>query len=161
MSTFIPQKLSVKIIPPATHAQPIEGRKYTLTHSDVTGQLFLATGYVYHYRDINWEMRDEVLAEWKKDLQCRFSLVGNAYVDQGEFSEDEAEFRLKIFKKEMDTALKGILYGDQQFFSYYPNLLDAPIYIYYHSSYPQYRQLLYYGTPRDYLVQIYSEVQFP
>ncbi|MDL4839431.1 staygreen family protein [Aquibacillus rhizosphaerae] len=151
MTTFNPQKLSVKLIPPATHAQPIEGRKYTLTHSDGTGELFLATGFVYHYEDINWQMRDEVLAEWKKDKYCHLSLFGKAYVDQGEFNAAEVKFRYNILKKEMDTALKGMLYGDRQFFSNYPLLMDTSIYIYYLSTYPQYRQFLYYGTPRDYL----------
>ncbi|WP_407268287.1 staygreen family protein [Radiobacillus sp. PE A8.2] len=154
MSNFNPQKLSVNFIPPASYAQPVEGRKYTLTHSDATAELFLAIGYVYNYDNINWKMRDEVLAKWTKDRQCRFSLVGKAYVDQGEFSEAEAAIRFNIFRKEMDLALKGILYGDQQFFVYYPSLLDAPIYIYFQSTYPQYRQFIYYGTPRTYLTDL-------
>lgn len=152
MSDFNPQKLSVKLISPFT--QPVEGRKYTLTHSDITAQLFLDIGYMYNIQAVNPQMRDEVLAEWKRDVNLRFKLVGTAYVDGGEFSPSEAGMRLNIFKREMATALKGIVYGDRPFYAHYPLLLDAPIYIHYMSSYPHYRQILYYGTPRYYLSQI-------
>ena len=156
MSNFDPQKLKVKLIPPANSVQPIEGRKYTLTHSDMTAELFLDIGYVYNYEAINRQMRDEVLAEWKKDEQGRFMLAGTAYVDGGEFGEIVSGIRFNVFKKEMDTALKGIVYGDLAFYTNYPVLLDAPIFIYYDSTYPQYHQTLYYGTPRQYLDQIYK-----
>lgn len=155
MSIFNPQKLSVKLIPPATFTQPVEGRKYTLTHSDNTAELFLDIGYVYNDQSINPNMRDEVLAEWKKDSHARLYLVGKAYVDGGEFSEKVAGIRLKVFKKEMTLALKGIVYGDRTFYEYYPFLLDAPIFIHYLSIYPQYRQVDFYGTPYHYLSQNY------
>jgi hypothetical protein len=154
MSDFNPQKLSVNLMPPATSAQPIEGRKYTLTHSDITAELFLDIGYVYNYEAVNWKMRDEVLAKWKNDKYGRLNLVGKAYIDGGEFDESVSGRRFNIFKKEMDTALKGIVYGDLPFYDNYPVLLDAPIYIYFKSIYPQYRQIYYYGTPRQYLEQI-------
>jgi hypothetical protein len=154
MSDFNPQKLSVKLMPPATSAQPIEGRKYTLTHSDITAELFLDIGYVYNYEAVNWKMRDEVLAKWKNDKNGRLNLVGEAYIDGGEFGESVSGIRFSIFKKEMDTALKGIVYGDLPFYENYPVLLDAPIFIYYESIYPQYNQIYYYGTPRQYLNQI-------
>lgn len=40
MSVFDPQKLSVNLMPPATFVQLVKGRKYTLTHSDLTGEYF-------------------------------------------------------------------------------------------------------------------------
>ena len=58
MSDFNPQKLKVTLIPPANSVQPIEGRRYTLTHSDITAELFLDIGYVYNYEAINRKMRD-------------------------------------------------------------------------------------------------------
>jgi len=152
MSVFNPQKLSVNLIPPATFAQPIEGRKYTLTHSDLTGELFLDIGNVYNDKAINQKMRDEVLGEWRKDEQSRFNLVGKAYVDGGEFGEIIAGIRFNVFQKEMATALKGIVNGDLQFYKNYPTLLDAPIFIYFESTYPQYQQVFFYGTPRQYLL---------
>ncbi|RUS48911.1 staygreen family protein [Cohnella sp. AR92] len=151
MALFNPQKLSVNLIPPATWAHPVEGRKYTLTHSDSTGQLFLDIGYGYNGKAIDPKMRDEVLAEWIKDPNGRLRIAGTAYVDGGEFSQTEAEARLAVFKKEMATALKGMINGDRPFYANYPFLLNAPIYIQFLSAYPQYRQVIYYGTPRQYL----------
>jgi len=154
MAVFNPQKLSVNLIPPATFSQPVEGRKYTLTHSDITAELFLDIGYVYNDKSINPKMRDEVLAEWRKDDHGHLKLVGNVYVDGGEFSQKVAGIRFKIFQQGMATALKGMVYGDRPFYVHYPFLLDAPIFIQFLSTYPQYRQVAYYGTPRQYWIAI-------
>ena len=161
MSVFDPQKLSVKLIPPTTFSQPVEGRKYTLTHSDSTAELFLDIGSVYNYTSINPIMRDEVLAEWKKDSHSRLFLIGKAYVDGGEFTQKVADTRFNVFKKEMATALSGIVYGDRPFYINYPFLVDAPIFIRYFSSYPQYSQIAFYGTPRQYLNQSIKPTDLP
>lgn len=153
MSVFEPLNISVNLIPPATFVQPTEGRKYTLTHSDLTGELFLDIGNVYNYEAINQKMRDEVIGEWKADDQSHFTLIGKAYIDGGEFSETTAGIRFNIFQKEMGTALNGIINGDIPFYENYPVLLDAPIYVHFESTYPQYQQVFYYGTPRLYLSQ--------
>lgn len=152
MSDFNPQKLSVNLMAPATFARPVEGRKYTLTHSDVTGELFLDIGYRYNMQAVNPQMRDEVLAEWKRNVRGQFILEGTVYVDGGEYSSTAAGRRFNIFKQEMATALKGMVYGDRPFFAHVSLLLDAPIYIYFRSSYSPYRQVVYYGTPRQYVV---------
>lgn len=151
MTAFNPEKLFVRMIPPANSAQPINRRKYTLTHSDKTAEIFLDIGYGYNYDAINKTMRDEVLAEWRRTGSGGFNLIGKAYVDGGEFSQEEAERRLNIFKKEMDTAIRAMVYGDQPFLRRYPILLDSPIYIEYESSFPLFQQTFYYGTPGKYL----------
>ncbi|OZM55800.1 hypothetical protein CIB95_15295 [Lottiidibacillus patelloidae] len=151
MSTFNPQKPSVKIIPPATKVQPLIGRKYTLTHSDTTGQLFSSIGYDYDFAAIDQKMRDEVLAEWKRDVRGFFYLAGKVRVDGKDKNKSASKVRFNIFRKEMDTALKGIIYSDQPFFAAYPLLLDAPIYIYFDSIFPEYNQVFYFGTVMKYL----------
>ncbi|MGI8313901.1 staygreen family protein [Halobacillus mangrovi] len=151
MASFDPQKLSVTFLPPADSSQPLRGRKYTLTHSDITAELFLDVGYMFNKKAIDTKMRDEVLAEWTMDAWCRFYLIGQAYVDGGEYSKKQAEVRFTIFNKEMTTALKGMIYGDRTFFSFYPFLLDAPIFISFQSMFPEFRQATYFGTPRKYV----------
>lgn len=150
MTTFNPQKLSVKLMPPATSAQPVEQRKYTLTHSDVTGELFLSIGYSYDESSINWLQRDEVIAEWNSDMHGQFILFGKAYVDNGEFTREVSQRRFEIFQKEMDKALGAIVYGDLPFYAHYPMLLDAPILLVFTSVYPELSLIRYYGTPRQY-----------
>ncbi|MGM7702093.1 staygreen family protein [Pseudalkalibacillus sp. Hm43] len=151
MSTFDPNKVSTKFLPPANPNYPVVGRKYTLTHSDITGELFLSVGCRIDLESIDQQMRDEVIAEWRRDRYGRYHLFGEVYVDGGEFSKEVTERRFNIFRKEMGTALKGMLYGDQPFLSNHPYLLDAPIYIQFNSTYPEYNQTFYFGTLRDYV----------
>jgi hypothetical protein len=150
MSMFNPSKLTTKYTAPATQFRPVEGRRYTLTHSDTTGQLFLTIGTHYDYLAINPQIRDEVLAEWVPQMG-EFALIGRVYISGGEFDENYAKVRFKIFQKELNLALTAIVYGDQAFFCNFPWLLDAPIYIQFESIYPQFNRMFYFGTPRYFL----------
>lgn len=156
MSLFIPSKLSVSYLPPATPLRPLDGRKYTLTHSDETGDLFLTIGCQYDSNKIKINLRDELLAEWIPQMG-EFQLWGRVYISGGEYDESYAKVRFMIFQKELELALKAIVYGDQSFYSCFPWLLDSPIYIRFDSVYPQYQQVLYYGTPRQYLTSIFQQ----
>lgn len=151
MSVFIPSKLSVSYQAPATPFRPVEGRKYTLTHSDTTGQLFLSIGCNYNYSAINYSLCDEVLAKWVPQLG-EFSLCARVYVSGGEYDENYTKVRFMIFQKELNLALKAMVNGDKALYSNFPWLLDAPIYVHFESIYPQFNQVIFYGTPRNYLV---------
>lgn len=153
---FNPQKMQVRFILPASPTHPLMGRKYTLTHSDGTGQLFLDIGIDFNYEAINGELRDEIIAQWQNDWDYR--LMGRVYVDNGEYTEEEARTRYNQFKKHMNGALQGIVFGDRLFLSNYPLLLDAPIYILFESTYPQLGNIYYYGTPQHYLNQFQYEI---
>ena len=63
MQVFNPDKLNVEFRPGVTRTEPILGRKYTLTHSDISGQLFLTIGLEFAYDKIT-STRDELLVEW-------------------------------------------------------------------------------------------------
>ena len=62
MKKLNPEKLHVEFRQGVTPTEPIMPRRYTLTHSDVTAELFLTVGPEYAYDKIT-QMRDEVLAE--------------------------------------------------------------------------------------------------
>ncbi len=150
MSEFKPEMLTVNYLPPATAFVPVDSRKYTLTHSDQTGELFLGVGNVYDYRAINYKMRDEVLADWVT-VNGEYLLYGKVYISNGEYDKNMSRIRYMIFKKELDLALTAIIYGDRSFFGYHPWLLDAPIYVQFSSIFPEFNKVIYYGTPRKYL----------
>lgn len=156
MSKFKPEQLKVTFIPPATAFVPVDSRKYTLTHSDITGELFLSIGNVYDYQAINYKMRDEVLADWST-INGEYLLYGKVYVSNGEYDLNMSRIRYMIFKKELELALTAMIYGDRNFFTYYPWLLDTPIYVQFISIYPEFNQLTYYGTPRKYLYKANKE----
>lgn len=157
MSVFIPSNLNVSFEAPTTPFRPVLGRKYTLTHSDTTGKLFLSIGCEYNYGAINQIMRDEVLAEWVTQMG-ESSLLGKVHVSSGEFDEKYAMVRFFIFQKELELALKAMMIGDQIFFVNFPWLLDSPIYIQFQSNFPQYHQLLYMGTPRQYILAANNKI---
>ena len=72
MSGFDPRKLHVEINYQDNKEEFLFPRKYTLTHSDITGDLFLSIGPDYDYKKISnfysKLLRDEVLAEWKNGI---------------------------------------------------------------------------------------------
>ncbi|NQD67073.1 hypothetical protein HP456_14250 [Bacillus haikouensis] len=153
MSEFHPEKLAVTYLPPASIFNPIDNRKYTLTHSDTNGQLYLSIGSQYDLSKINAQMRDEVLGEWRRELG-QYTLFGKVYVSGGEFDEKLSKVRFMIFKKEIPLALNAFVNGDNGFYTYYPWLLDAPVYIYFESVFNEFNQVIYFGTPRQYLVKM-------
>ena len=69
---FQPSKLSVSYASGASSlapSPPDDSRRYTLTHNDVTGQLWLTVGVEYNRAQISGFytrlLRDEVIAEWQ------------------------------------------------------------------------------------------------
>ncbi|PLR95273.1 staygreen family protein [Bacillus sp. T33-2] len=157
MSKFLPENLKIKYIPPATAFEPVDKRKYSLTFSDKTKELFLSIGNVYDFDAVNPNIRDEVLAEWIT-RNGEYLLLGKVYINSGEFDEKYSRIRYMIFKRELDLALTGIIFGDKSLFSYYPWLLDSPIYVQFESSYPEFNQIGYFGTPRKYLTAAFKQV---
>ncbi len=131
----------------AAPAEPVAGRKYTLTHSDMTGELFLAIGMAYAYDRIT-KMRDEVLAEWRVGNGYPYLHV-YVYVD-GQFGPAVSAVRNKIFRRELPLALGAIRNGDRRFFEVYPELDKAPLWIHFDSTIPSYNRFENWGTPGDY-----------
>ena len=146
MGRLNPEKLYVEFRPGVTTTQPILGRKYTLTHSDITAELFLTVGLQFAYDKIT-SMRDEVIAEWKYP-NCGVLLYVYVYV--GDYGPAVNAIRNTIFRRELPLALKAIVYGDQHLFKVNPPLMNAPIWIQFASSEPTYNRFEYWGTAMDY-----------
>lgn len=147
MKRLNPDKLSVEFRQGVTETQPIEGRKYTLTHSDITAELFLTIGLKYADDKIT-SIRDEVLGEWLY-VNNRYVLNVYVYVD-GQFGEAISSLRYKIFKRELPLALEAIVYGDRKLFNEHPELDNSPIVVFFQSKNSQFNTVEYYGTPDDY-----------
>lgn len=132
MSKLNKDKLLVKFKPCVTKTEPIAGRRYTLTHSDITAELFLVVGLNYAYEDIT-SMRDEVLGEWSK-INKNSTLKIYLHVD-GKLGPINAIIRYKVFKKELPLALEAIRYGDREFFTANPELDNTSVIVYFDSKY--------------------------
>jgi len=147
---FDPNKLQTTFLEPMTPYGPIEGRKYTLTHSDYTAMLFLTIAKEYDYSAINQRLRDEVLGTWDiYDNSYRLFLY--AYIgDDLNYYASKAKYN--TFKRHMNMAIQAILYGDRELLKKYPDLTKAPIYLKFSSSIPAFNNFEFYGYVKDYII---------
>ncbi|WP_349774346.1 staygreen family protein [Oceanobacillus luteolus] len=144
LSEFQPEKLSIEFIEGTTDTHPIIPRRYTLTHSDHTGDLFLTIGHGFAWDNIN-PLRDEVLGEWIfSDGTLKFLVY--LYIDRGEVDPSVAARRVDIFKHELPLALHAIKYGDRNLFDTYPSLLQSPILVHFMSAYPEFARQEIWGS---------------
>lgn len=142
-----PGKLHVKFHP-GIHAEGPHGpRRYTLTHSDFTGDLFLSIGAEYDWSQIRgWYtrlMRDEVLAELLND-QGGVSLHVYVHVSGG-FVLGGADFRNAILHHHMPMVLEAIRHGDREFFNAHPELEEAKIMVHFAARQPRYHNVEEWG----------------
>ncbi|MCJ7470077.1 staygreen family protein [Candidatus Bathyarchaeota archaeon] len=152
LARLIPEKLHVKYLYEAKPDTPATPRFYTLTHSDSTGDLFLSIGPAYDKKQISGLytrlMRDEVLAELKKDSDG-FSLNIHCHVSGG-FVFGRAKWRYNIFYSELSLALEAIRFGDKAFFDHDPKLDEISILVHFKSANKKYDKTEKWGTLEDY-----------
>ena len=149
------EKLHVTFKPGTEPEQPVVPRAYTLTHSDMTGDLFLTIGPEHDKTKISGLyvrlMRDEVLAEWSQD-QAGLALHVHCHLSGG-LTLGWARMRLSIFRHEMPLVLEALRYGDRRFFDAHPYLDQAPILVHLHARQPRYNTVERWGVPTDYRQQ--------
>jgi hypothetical protein len=150
-----PNKLHVKFIGEATPEEPNNPRRYTLTHSDATGDLFLSVGTDYDYKAISGFytriMRDEVVAELVENLEEPelhvYCHVSGGLVFGG------AKWRYEIFQRHMYQVLQAMRFGDDVFFTTNPHYDLAQVLIHFQSANSRYHQTENWGSLRDYAYQ--------
>lgn len=147
MTRLNPEKLSVDFRKGVTTTEPIIPRCYTLTHSDITAELFLTIGLNYAYDKIS-AMRDEVLGEWIQTGDQYFFHV-YLYVD-GQSGPMETPLRNSVFIRELPLALQAIRYGDSYFFDSHSDLDAAPIIVYFISVNPYFNRIENWGIFENY-----------
>lgn len=129
--------------------KPVYGRKYTVTHSDETAELFVTIGMTYAQDKIG-PIHDEVLLTFTKDGRKPI-LLGNVLVD-GKGITGDANMRNTIFIREMPTALQAIRYADRKLFDTYKCLDNLPILIMFQSTNKEFNRVHDFGTMRDYKI---------
>jgi hypothetical protein len=152
VSRLRPERLHVRLVGDVEPAGALASRRYTLTHSDVTGDLFLTVGTNDDRRQISgWYTRlmwDEVLAEWRVEddgpslhVYCHVS-GGLVFGTAGLWD--------AIFRRELPLVLEAFRQGDRSLFEASPDLDKTPILVYFRSLRRCYRRLERWGTPADY-----------
>jgi len=145
MSRLNPDKLSVEYMEGVNATDPIIPRCYTLTHSDLTAELFLTIGPNFDYDRIT-NMRDEVLGEWV-NRKGEYYFYVYLMVD-GE--KGMTVVRNYVFHRELPLALEAIREGDSDFFEAHIEFNFVPILVFFQSKNPKYNKVENWGTFSNY-----------
>jgi hypothetical protein len=138
-----PQKVFVQYRDIMKPYEPVMERKYTITHSDTTAELFVFVAENYAEDQIT-RMRDEVRVAWEQNRKG-IALVGSVIVD-GKGVIGNAYIRNNIFYNEMPTALQALRQADRFLFDKEPNLDNTPVFIHFISSNPAYDKIYDFGV---------------
>jgi hypothetical protein len=155
MSVLRSEKLHVKFLDTSKPEGPVSPRKYTLTHSDTTGDLFLSVGPEYDHKAISGFytrfMRDEVLAEL---TEGKNGPVMHVYCHvSGGFALGTASWRYAIFQRHMRQVLQAFRSGDAVFFNKNPRYNQAPVMVHFRSKNKRYNLTENWGFISDYILQ--------
>jgi hypothetical protein len=152
MSGFNPRKLQVTFHSGASAGVLEYPRRYTLTHSDITGELFLTIGTKYDQKQIagfyTRLMRDEVLAELKMD-GGQAALHIYVHVSGG-IVFGFAGWRDAILHHYMPMVLEAIRYGDNDVFKRHPELDETKTIVHFASHRKRYNQVEDWGEIKKY-----------
>ena len=155
MSEFNPSKLFVEFDPRLTDGGSTFPRRYTLTHSDRTGDLFLTIGRTYDHKKIsNWYvrlMRDEVLGEWRNPEKPALHLYCHV---SGGFTLGPAKWRLSILQYHLPMVLHAIGYGDRVFIINQKTFQKAPIMVHFRAKQASLNKVEQWGTVEDALPEV-------
>jgi len=155
MARLDPHKLHIRYLPGVEPKALVIPRRYTLTHSDATGDLFLTIGPDYDYEQISGLytrlMRDEILAKWKND-QNGLSIHVYCHVSGGLIF-GRASWRESIFRSEMPLVLEAIRYGDRELFAADSTLDQVPIWIHFRKSRTKTDKIEQWGVPSNYRLE--------
>lgn len=143
MRELNPQKVFVQYRDIMKPYGPVMDRKYTITHSDITAELFVFVAKNYAEDQIT-KMRDEVRVAWE-DSKKGLALIGTVIVD-GTGVVGDAYIRNNIFYNEMPTALKALRQADRFLFDKEPSLDNTPVFIHFISGNPIYNKVYDFGV---------------
>ncbi len=155
MSRLNPAKLHVTYLTGNAACSPALPRRYTLTHSDLSGDLFLSIGSQYDIEKTagfyTRLMRDEVLAELINPEEGPLFKV-YCHVSGG-LVLGSARWRYKIFKAELPLAMEALRQGDHALFAQHPELDKTQVNIYFTSANIKYNRMESWGTLADYVIR--------
>ena len=152
MNRLNPEKLHVTYLPGTAPDELILPRRYTLTHSDRTGELFLTISNMYDTKQTSRLytrlMRDEVLAELIREED---GLVLRVYCHvSGGIVFGTARWRYNIFKSEIPLVLEAIRFGDKNLIEKIPTLDNSKVFVHFQSTDNRFNKVEERGLIADY-----------
>ena len=142
MSEMNFQKVFVQYRDFITPYDPVLNRKYTITHSDITADLFVTIASSYANDQVT-EMQDDVKIGWEQTNQGLL-LLGWVFID-GAGAFYNPEMRNHVFYSEMSKALMALRHADRFLFHAYPNINSTPVFFHFVSDNPAYDKIYNFG----------------
>lgn len=127
--------------------KPINGRKYTITHSDTTAELFVFIAENFAENQVT-KLRDEVKLAWERNRND-YVLKGFVVIDGKDIKGDSA-LRNEIFYNEMPIALQAMRQADRFLFEQNTFLDSAHVFIKFISENPRYNKIYDFGCIGNY-----------
>jgi len=148
MSVLNPEKLHTTFQPGFSTGKLDLPRRYTLTHSDRTGDLFLTVGIDYSREQVSgWYtrlMRDEALAELIWDGK---EFVLHVYVHvSGGLVFGTARMRDSILHSHIPLVIEAIAHGDRLALNSRPVLKKTQIKVHFSSLQPRFNRVEDWGS---------------
>jgi magnesium dechelatase len=152
MERLNPDKLLVTYLNSESADKLTLPRRYTLTHSDATGNLYLSIGREYNRKQTSGLytrlMRDEVTAEL---VQAGDELELRVYCHvSGGLILGTAGWRNNILHHELPLVLEAIRYGDRAVFENKPELENTNVQIHFKSTNKSYNRIENWGKISKY-----------
>lgn len=126
-------------------------RKYTLTHSDETGQRYLHIGKTYAEEEYG-KLNDQILAKWyfpDDNIPFEKSFIIACFLDC-ENSSLSLDDRYSKFVEHMPRAISAIINGDQEFIIK-NKLLESVVSVYFISDNCE-NKIEAYGKVKDFII---------
>lgn len=152
MKRLNPDKLHTSFTPGTLPDGLTLPRRYTLTHSDSTGDLYLTIGAEYNMKQCSGIytrlMRDEVFGEIS-ETDTGYMLHVYCHVSGG-FIFGTAKFRYDIFQRELPLVLESFRYGDKALFENASEMKNIPVIVHFQSKKSLYNKSENWGIISDY-----------
>ncbi|KAM0914538.1 hypothetical protein ACQ4PT_011441 [Festuca glaucescens] len=149
-TTFDAAKLTVQF---AGDRRPAFPRAYTLSHCDFTANLTLAVSGTITIDQLRRWRPDDVFVEWK-EMTANTSCSGGGEMTlhlhclvsgRNPLQALAAGFRYYVFSKELPLVLKAVVHGDGAFFADRPELMEAQVWVHFHSASRKYNRIECWG----------------
>jgi hypothetical protein len=143
MSDLQHEKVHISFLDGVSPQQLSFPRKYTLTHSDFTGEMFLSIGRKYNTKQYSGFytrlMRDEVLGELKKDSEgIALHVYGHV---SGGCAFGGARWRNDLLHYHMPSVIEAFHFGERQMISLHPEIDTARVWIHFLSRLARYNRV--------------------
>jgi hypothetical protein len=148
MSDLQHEKLHISFLDGVSPQQLSFPRRYTLTHSDFTGEMFLSIGREYNTKQYSGFytrlMRDEVLAELKNNSEgIALHVYGHV---SGGCVFGGAGWRNDILHYHMASVIEAFNFGERQLISIQPEIDRAHVWVHFSSHRDRYNRVEDWGV---------------